>query len=120
MMPKGRRHSRGAFQFAGHSFTLTAYRSNSPLSNFLFPQPVTLVIDYTDADVAGLDENALTLFFYDTAINSRSEQGIMVVTRDTANNRITVQITHLTEFALVHCGGNSHTIFQWDSRAVRQ
>ncbi|MFN8445068.1 MAG: hypothetical protein U0175_30050 [Caldilineaceae bacterium] len=90
----------GAFNFAGRTFTLTAYRDNNPQSNFTFQQPVTLVIEYTDGDVAGLNENELTLFFYNTTTNSWSDQGIVVVSRDPANNRITVQISHLTEFAM--------------------
>jgi hypothetical protein len=90
----------GAFQFAGRTFTLTAYRNNSPLDNFTFQQPVTLVIDYTDSDVAGIDENSLTLFFYDETNGVWSDQGIIVVARDPANNRLTVQIPHLTEFAM--------------------
>jgi hypothetical protein len=90
----------GAFQFAGRTFTLTAYRNNSPLDNFTFQQPVTLVIDYTDSDVAGIDENTLTLFFYDETTGVWSDQGIIVVARDPANNRLTVQIPHLTEFAM--------------------
>ncbi|MFZ4659936.1 MAG: FG-GAP-like repeat-containing protein [Caldilineaceae bacterium] len=90
----------GAFQFAGRTFTLTAYRNNSPLDNFTFQQPVTLVIDYTDSDVAGIDENSLTLFFYDETTGVWSDQGIIVVARDPANNRLTVQIPHLTEFAM--------------------
>lgn len=90
----------GAFNFAGRTFTLTAYRDNNPQSNFTFQQPVTLVIEYTDGDVAGLNENELTLFFYNTTTNSWSDQGIVVMSRDPANNRITVQISHLTEFAM--------------------
>jgi hypothetical protein len=90
----------GAFQFAGRTFTLTAYRNNSPLENFTFQQPVTLVIDYTDSDVAGIDETSLTLFFYDETNGVWSDQGIIVVARDPANNRVTVQIPHLTEFAM--------------------
>ena len=89
----------GSF-FAGRTFTLTAYRNNSPLDNFTFQQPVTLVIDYTDSDVAGIDENSLTLFFYDETNGIWSDQGIIVVARDPANNRLTVQIPHLTEFAM--------------------
>lgn len=90
----------GAFQFAGRTFTLTAYRDNSPLDDFTFQQPVTLVIDYTDSDVAGIDENTLSLFFYDEDNGVWSDQGIIVVARDPANNRLTVQIPHLTEFAM--------------------
>lgn len=90
----------GRFQFAGRSFTLTAFRNNNALDGLTFLQPVTLVIEYTDADVAGVDEDSLLLFFYDEDNGAWSQEGITVVARDPANNRITLQITHLTEFAL--------------------
>ena len=51
-------------------------------------------------DVAGIDETSLTLFFYDETNGVWSDQGIIVVARDPANNRLTVQISHLTEFAM--------------------
>lgn len=89
-----------SFQFAGRSFTLTAFRNNSALDGLTFLQPVTLIIEYTDADVAGFDEDTLLLFFYDENTGIWSQEGITVVTRDPASNRITLQITHLTEFAL--------------------
>jgi hypothetical protein len=102
---QGTLSSTGAFQFAGHTFTLTAYRNNNPLTSFIFQQPITIVIDYTDADVAGLDETTLTVFYYDVANGVWTDQGITVLVRDLVNNRITIQVNHLTEFAL---GATNH------------
>jgi hypothetical protein len=90
----------GLFQFGGLSFTLTAYQNDVALDSFTFEQPFTLVIDYKDSDVAGLDEDGLTLFYLDKVSGEWSQAGITVLSLDTANNRLTVQITHLTEFAL--------------------
>jgi VCBS repeat-containing protein len=89
----------GLFQFAGRSFSLTAFRNGNPLDGLTFLQPVTLVIEYTDADVAGLDEESLMLYTYDEDAGWVGS-GITVVARDPANNRLTVRITHLSDFAL--------------------
>jgi hypothetical protein len=90
----------GAFQVAGHTFTLTAYHDNRTVAGLTFLQPVIVFLTYTDADVVGLDESQLMLFYYDTATAQWSQEGIGVLERDLANNRLTVQIMHLTEFAL--------------------
>lgn len=90
----------GTFQFAGRSFSLNAYRENGLVDDFVFQQPVTVVVQYTDAEIGSIGEGALTLYFYDEAASGWSTAGITVVSRDPANNRITFQITHLTEFAL--------------------
>ena len=90
----------GAFQFAGRSFSLNAYRENGLVDDFVFQQPVTVVVQYTDAEIGSIGEGALTLYFYDEAASGWSTAGITVVSRDPANNRITFQISHLTEFAL--------------------
>jgi uncharacterized delta-60 repeat protein len=92
--------SGGRFRFAGRLFTLTAYQNNTAVDGFTFALPVTVAIEYTDADVGGLDEANLTLFYYNSATGHWSDDGITVVARDLANNRITLQITHLTAFAL--------------------
>ena len=90
----------GTFQFAGRSFSLNAYRENGLVDDFVFQQPVTVVVQYTDAEIGSIGEGALTLYFYDEAASGWSRVGITVVSRDPANNRITFQISHLTEFAL--------------------
>ena len=90
----------GTFQFAGRSFSLNAYRDNVLVPDFTFQQPVTVVVQYTDAEIGAIGEATLALFFYDQVIGDWSTAGITVVSRDAVNNRITFQITHLTEFAL--------------------
>ncbi|MEZ4730410.1 MAG: hypothetical protein R3E79_25060 [Caldilineaceae bacterium] len=73
------------------------------------------MIDYTDNDVAGIDENTLTLFFYDETAGIWSDQGITVVARDTTNNRLTVQIAHSLSLRWgqpprLHAGGDTAMI----------
>ncbi len=55
------------FAFAGRAFELNAFRSGALAQNLQFLQPVIVVIDYTDTDVAGLDENTLVLQRWNTS-----------------------------------------------------
>ncbi|HMN30845.1 MAG TPA: Ig-like domain-containing protein, partial [Caldilineaceae bacterium] len=90
----------GQFQFAGFGFTLRAYQNEQAVVDFAFSQPVTLSLTYAESDVAAVDENQLTLFFYDVTTQQWSQAGITVLQRDQANHQLTVQITRLGEFAL--------------------
>ena len=53
------------FKFAGHAFALDAYRDGQKLSGLALSKPLTVTIRYTDADVAGIDENTLVLNYWD-------------------------------------------------------
>ena len=68
------------------------------LPGFQFLVPVTVTMQYNDSDVAGLDERTLEFLYWNGT--EWSSDGITVIERDTINNRITVSVTHLTEFAL--------------------
>ena len=92
-------------QPAGLSFTLTAYQNNQPLVDFAFIKPILLTTTYSDSDVTGLVETALTLYYWNgsnwldaattcTGSNFRLE-------RDPAANTIRVNICHLAEFNLM-------------------
>lgn len=89
-----------ALSFAGQNFTIRALRNHQEVQNLTFQQPLSLTITYTDAAVAGLDENKLRLFYFDEAHAIWQEDGITILARDPDNNRIVVQIAHLTEFSL--------------------
>ena len=86
------------YAFAGHTFRVDAYRDGQALSNLDFQTPVSVTIHYSDADVQGLNEDSLTLRYWDGSMWSSS--GITVIERDMANNRFVATITHLSEFAL--------------------
>jgi thermitase len=83
--------------FAGRAFRLEAYRGDGLLPGLVFEEPVTVTIRYTEADVAGLDENALELCYRDGG--EWSTDGIAVVARDTSNHRLVATVAHLSEFA---------------------
>ncbi|MCB0127381.1 MAG: hypothetical protein KDE58_34195, partial [Caldilineaceae bacterium] len=88
------------FRFAGQIFAIDAYQEGSNVDGFTFAQPITLVITYTDADVAGLDEATLTLLYLDPDTGNWLTDGIAVVERVPAENRIVLLLSHLTDFAL--------------------
>jgi peptide/nickel transport system substrate-binding protein len=84
--------------FAGHGFVLEAHRDGELLSGFTFEIPVTVTIHYTDADVAGMDEETLGLRYWDG--ETWSTDGITIVERDIINNRLVVTLAHLSHFAM--------------------
>lgn len=99
----------GNIKIGDHTFTLTAYQNGNELSDFTFQKPVLLVIDYSDAEVAGFDENLLELFLYDEGTGEWSNEGITVLSRDPDTNRIVVEVTRIAQFAL---GAAEYTLYQ--------
>jgi hypothetical protein len=84
--------------FAGHAFDLRAYVGTQLLSSFVFSEPITITIHYGDADVVGLTEETLNLYYREGSAWTGS--GITLVALDTANNRLVATIAHLSQFAL--------------------
>jgi hypothetical protein len=83
------------------SFTLTATDGGgAPVTQFA--QPYTMVVTYTDAELAaaGLSEASLNIAFWDGSAwtNLLPCAGCGV---DTVNNKVTVKLNHFTEFALL-------------------
>ncbi|NJP07253.1 MAG: hypothetical protein HC837_17355 [Chloroflexaceae bacterium] len=74
--------------------------TNNTVDNPTFDPPLTIVVDYLDSDVAGFDETTLNVVFLDSDGNWISD-GVVLVERDTVNNRLTYQVNHLTEFGLI-------------------
>ena len=98
------------FSFAGIAFTLDAYRNNILLGDFNFRnQGIQVTLTYTDAAIAGLDEDNLMLYYFDEATGTWKTDGITLVSHDKANNRIVFNVTHLTEFALFAPSGGTVT-----------
>ncbi|MCX6047097.1 MAG: delta-60 repeat domain-containing protein [Chloroflexi bacterium] len=89
-----------ALRFIGHAFTLTAYQNNLPLDHFVFDQPVTVRLSYTDAEISGLDEAQLQLLTLNVNTGQWSDDGITIIERRPLDNLLIVSIAHLTEFAL--------------------
>ncbi len=93
----------GNLSFAGHAFDLSAFRSGQPVPGATFLRPVTITVQYSDADVAGVDENTLRVYvlsggmWVDAATTCTPPSSYM---RDTVNNRLSVAICHLSQFAV--------------------
>jgi len=78
------------------AFSLTARdEQGTPVTTFF--GPVFIVIRYSDSDVGGLDEAALTIYYLDVA---SSQWKALPTGIDTVNNVAWTATTHLTGFAL--------------------
>jgi hypothetical protein len=89
----------------GVSFNLTAILDGLPLDSYDFLAPVTIRIDYTDEQVASLDEDSLRLYFWDDATETWLDAAetcdpISTYTRNPDDNWFSVDICHLTQFAV--------------------
>jgi Tol biopolymer transport system component len=91
-------------QFAGRAFELTAYQNGIAQPGFTFLQPVNVSLTYSDEQVAGLQEDALSLQVWhgeDWLDAAETCSPAATYVRDTAGNTLSVDICHLSQFALV-------------------
>ncbi|MCB0038547.1 MAG: VCBS repeat-containing protein [Caldilinea sp.] len=88
----------GSFTWAGMVFHLSAFVNGTDLGHFEFPQPVTLVIAYDPALLGELSEQLLTPYYWNST--TWVNDGMSITHIDTTAHRITIQIWHLSEFAL--------------------
>jgi uncharacterized repeat protein (TIGR01451 family) len=94
------------FTFAGHAFSLEAYQGGTHLPGFTFQQPVTITIHYSDTDIAGLDETALQLEYWDG--DQWLDAACGPYQRHPDENWVAVPVCHLSDFALF---SQSYTIY---------
>ena len=88
------------FAFAGHGFDLEAYQNTTWLPGFQFFAPgIRITIFYSNADVAGLNENALTLYYWDGSAWVDAACG-GPYDRHPDENWLSVPICHLSRFGL--------------------
>jgi hypothetical protein len=52
-------------RFANHAFDIQAYRRGEQMLGLLFNRPLTLTITYSDADVVGIAEDQLRVYYFD-------------------------------------------------------
>jgi hypothetical protein len=86
------------FLFAGHAFDLEAYRDGALLSGLAFDLPVTVTIQYSDADVVGLDPASLLLERWTGSTWEDAACG--PYDRHPEENWLAVPVCHLSRFAL--------------------
>ncbi|MFQ5419801.1 MAG: Ig-like domain-containing protein, partial [Anaerolineae bacterium] len=97
------------FTVAGLAFTLHAYEDGVFTSPYTLANPMTLTIEYSDADVADIAQGEESLLLYYWSGDEWLSDGITPVQRDTDNNRLVFTINHLTDFALF--GGDEYQIY---------
>jgi hypothetical protein len=85
------------FTFAGHAFSLEAFQNNVQVP-LTFATPITVVIEYSDADVLNIDESTLELYYWQGT--GWANDGITIIDRDITHNRLTLTLGHLSNFAL--------------------
>ncbi len=93
------------FVSAGLNFSLLVYLDGQPVdSSYQFAQPVTLTIDYTNADIANIGPSEQSLGLYVAQGGSWVEGSIQIVERDTARHRLVVAVDQAGEFQLFRRG----------------
>jgi hypothetical protein len=65
-----------------------------------FNPAITVTISYTDAEVEGLDENALRVFRFNPATQLYDDEVTTGIVRDTVNNRISFSVDHFSTYGL--------------------
>ncbi|MDM8532615.1 lamin tail domain-containing protein [Anaerolineales bacterium HSG25] len=93
------------YAWTKYAFDLNAYQNdtnNTMLSSFSFQRPLTVTINYTDANVEELEEDTLTLLYWNDAkwqkINACSSRPDS--SHDETANQLKLTICHLSKFAL--------------------
>jgi len=86
------------FSFAGRSFSLDAYIDGLLLPDYSFLIPISITLQYSDTDVTGLNENSMTLDYWDG--NAWLEAACGPYDRHPEENWLSAPICHLSEFAL--------------------
>jgi predicted outer membrane repeat protein len=94
--------------FAGKLFELDAFLGSLQLHNITFTQPVTLVLQYSEADLGGIDEHSLRLYRFETSVNDwrpigfRSGESQVL---DIDNNTLTVVLRGFSRFGKMGASG---------------
>ncbi len=91
----------GTLTFAGQAFRLEAYREGLLVDRpFAFEEPVTLSVTYTDAQIAGFDRPRWRCTSGRTPPGRRHDCAPPRYVREPEINRLSVDICHLSEYAL--------------------
>ncbi|MFN8443764.1 MAG: CotH kinase family protein [Caldilineaceae bacterium] len=86
--------------YAGRAFMLEAYVNDRLLANQTFPAALTLSVFYDPADVSGLDEKTIAVYFWNEGTHTWSEAGLTRLSVETTAHVVTYRVEHFTEFAL--------------------
>jgi len=70
----------------------------------IFNQPITLTFTYTDAQIAGMSESSLKVYYWNTTTSAWTA---LTTTINAATNTLTVTTNHFTDFAIFSGSGIS-------------
>jgi len=70
----------------------------------IFSQNITLTFTYTDAQIAGLSESALKVYYWNTTTSSWT---VLTTTVNIVTNTLTVTTNHFTDFAIFGSKGSN-------------
>lgn len=97
------------FAYAGQSFDLSAFdTAANPITSFSLP--LTVWISYDEANLGGVSEDALALFYWNSVSASWEDAAKTcpggIYTRNTSENWFSLPVCHFSEFALMGAGFN--------------
>jgi hypothetical protein len=88
-------------RYANHAFDLDAWKGRQLLPGFVFTEPISIGINYTDVDVLWVYEDTLRLYYWDggTWVDAASTcSPSSSYSRDLVQNTLNVETCHLTEY----------------------
>lgn len=96
-------NSPNSLEFAHQAFSIEAWQDGAPLASLAFNQPVTVTFTYTDPYIMGIFEETLFVFVREgnewvDAADTCSPASTYL--REPLENRISVPVCHLSEYAL--------------------
>lgn len=90
------------FSIIGQPFDLDAFREGIFVDGlFTFLAPVTITLSYSNTDVIGVDEDAITLDYWNDNVGVWEDAACGLYDRHPAENWLAVPICHLSRFAFV-------------------
>ena len=104
----------GKYQLQAVAFSMTPYRNGNPVTPFPLDKPITIELVYLDALVSGIAEDTLRIYTSENGVNqwqpavATCSGADRLETRDTQANRLTVNVCHLSEFAIL---GETKVVF---------
>jgi hypothetical protein len=106
----------GNLQLANLAFDLSAYVNDNKLEDFVFSEPVTVTINYSEQVLGDFAPATLQLLFLEG--DSWSDEGIELVSHDTENRRFVVRLSHLTEFAFFAASPTNEEVVEQPSEQL--
>ncbi len=82
------------------NFVLTAHQSGNPQADFVFNEPLSVELAYSEDSIAGLNESTLAVYWWSADRQAWINDGLVVTERDPLNNRLRFTTEHLTQFGV--------------------